>query len=343
MCRTPTPCASRSSASASSSVAAAGGDRHARARARPRCVSAPACTRNLRSAQGPARCNPFRQLSATHDATAPRRSICTACWRTGARSPADLGHVLLGWEEQERARRSLERRLRTAHIGRFKPLCAVAGRWWKLASQRNRTRTATLARIGRKIPKSTTKNHNHASVAARVRFLWEANFPPPSSSTGDAACRCRCRAGTDAWARARPGLHARWGGRWHRTERRPRRSRPLPDPCAAQQIYRIRYYGFLANCHRERKLAGYRKLLGMARMEPTADPPAEDYRDRFEALTGCPARMSALSHRHHGGNRLHCAANGLPANSQHIMTPNLRSDRAMPNLPRDPQSRTTPQ
>ncbi len=30
---------------------------------------------------------------------------------------------LLGWEEQERARRSLERRLRTAHIGRFKPLC----------------------------------------------------------------------------------------------------------------------------------------------------------------------------------------------------------------------------
>jgi hypothetical protein len=48
-----------------------------------------------------------------------------------------------------------------------------------------------------------------------------------------------------------------------------------------------------------------------------------------------PARMSALSHRHHGGNRLHCAANGLPADSQHIMTPNLRSDQAMANLPRD--------
>ena len=27
------------------------------------------------------------------------------------------------WEEQERARRSLERRLKDAHIGRFKPLC----------------------------------------------------------------------------------------------------------------------------------------------------------------------------------------------------------------------------
>ena len=29
---------------------------------------------------------------------------------------------LLTWEEAERARRSLERRLRGAHIGRFKPL-----------------------------------------------------------------------------------------------------------------------------------------------------------------------------------------------------------------------------
>ena len=31
---------------------------------------------------------------------------------------------LLGWEETERARRSLERRLRCAHIGRFKMLAA---------------------------------------------------------------------------------------------------------------------------------------------------------------------------------------------------------------------------
>jgi hypothetical protein len=30
---------------------------------------------------------------------------------------------LMEWEENERARRSLERRLRSAHIGRFKPLC----------------------------------------------------------------------------------------------------------------------------------------------------------------------------------------------------------------------------
>lgn len=38
---------------------------------------------------------------------------------------------LLGWEEQERARRSLERRLGAAHIGRFKPLCDFDWAWPK--------------------------------------------------------------------------------------------------------------------------------------------------------------------------------------------------------------------
>jgi DNA replication protein DnaC len=38
---------------------------------------------------------------------------------------------LLGWEEQERARRGLERRLRSAHIGRFKPLCDFDWSWPK--------------------------------------------------------------------------------------------------------------------------------------------------------------------------------------------------------------------
>jgi DNA replication protein DnaC len=36
---------------------------------------------------------------------------------------------LLGWEEQERARRSLERRLKDARIGRFKPLCHFDWTW----------------------------------------------------------------------------------------------------------------------------------------------------------------------------------------------------------------------
>ena len=53
----------------------------------------------------------------------------------------------------------------------------------------------------------------------------------------------------------------------------------LPDG-----FHRIRYFGFLGNCHRARKLERCRELLGMTPPAP-ADPPA-DYRDRFEALTG---------------------------------------------------------
>ena len=35
--------------------------------------------------------------------------------------------TLIDWEEQERTRRSLERRLRAAHIGRFKPTATSIG------------------------------------------------------------------------------------------------------------------------------------------------------------------------------------------------------------------------
>ena len=71
-------------------------------------------------------------MTDRHTAPARPHSICTACWRTGARSPAKPWVTsLLGWEEQERARRSLERRLRTAHIGRFKPLCDFDWAWPK--------------------------------------------------------------------------------------------------------------------------------------------------------------------------------------------------------------------
>jgi hypothetical protein len=38
---------------------------------------------------------------------------------------------LLAWEEQERSRRSLERRLGTARIGRFKPICDFDWAWPK--------------------------------------------------------------------------------------------------------------------------------------------------------------------------------------------------------------------
>ena len=38
---------------------------------------------------------------------------------------------LLDWEERQRASRGLERRLRSAHIGRFKPLCDFDWNWPK--------------------------------------------------------------------------------------------------------------------------------------------------------------------------------------------------------------------
>jgi len=66
----------------------------------------------------------------------------------------------------------------------------------------------------------------------------------------------------------------------------------LPDG-----FHRIRYYGFLGNCHRTQKLARCRELLGMAPPAPTVDPPA-DYRDRFETLTGQSLR--ACPHCHSG-------------------------------------------
>ncbi len=44
---------------------------------------------------------------------------------------ADWLASLIHWEEQERHRRSLERRLKDARIGRFKPLCDFDWSWPK--------------------------------------------------------------------------------------------------------------------------------------------------------------------------------------------------------------------
>ena len=44
---------------------------------------------------------------------------------------AEWVELLLDWEEQERGRRSLERRLGAAHIGRFRPLCDFDWTWPK--------------------------------------------------------------------------------------------------------------------------------------------------------------------------------------------------------------------
>jgi Putative transposase len=63
----------------------------------------------------------------------------------------------------------------------------------------------------------------------------------------------------------------------------------LPDG-----FHRIRYYGFLGNCHRARKLALCRDLLGMAPAAPS-DPPA-DFRDQVVALIGQSLRVCPLCH-----------------------------------------------
>lgn len=53
---------------------------------------------------------------------------------------------------------------------------------------------------------------------------------------------------------------------------------------------RIRYYGFLGNRYRQERLARCRQLLGMAAQPPIPSSP-QDYRDRYEQLTGSSLRQ----------------------------------------------------
>ena len=58
-------------------------------------------------------------------------------------------------------------------------------------------------------------------------------------------------------------------------------------------FHRIRYYGLLGNRHRHAKLAQCRQLLNMRCAETIGRPPSasQDYRDRYEVLTGISLRM----------------------------------------------------
>ena len=58
----------------------------------------------------------------------------------------------------------------------------------------------------------------------------------------------------------------------------------LPDG-----FHRIRYFGFLSNCHRMQKLALCRELLHMTPAAPAESP--ADYRNRYEMLTGTSLRQ----------------------------------------------------
>jgi len=73
---------------------------------------------------------PMNNLDALH---ARAKALCLhgllAHWHDA--TAAGWLHTLIEWEEQERARRSLERRLKDAHIGRFKPLCDFDWSWPK--------------------------------------------------------------------------------------------------------------------------------------------------------------------------------------------------------------------
>ena len=66
-------------------------------------------------------------------------------------------------------------------------------------------------------------------------------------------------------------------------------------------FHRIRYYGFLANPHRKEKLEQCRQLLGMPPTRESSSDPAtlEDYRDRYERLTGRSLRECPVCHRGH--------------------------------------------
>jgi len=68
--------------------------------------------------------NPMRARARTlnlHGLLAHWNEVIDQTW------PAEL----LNWEEQERARRSLERRLASARIGKFKPICDFDWKWPK--------------------------------------------------------------------------------------------------------------------------------------------------------------------------------------------------------------------
>jgi hypothetical protein len=59
---------------------------------------------------------------------------------------------------------------------------------------------------------------------------------------------------------------------------------------------RIRYYGLLGNRYREEKLARCRQLLGLPPAQTAAEPP-QDYRDRYQQLTGCSLRECPVCHQ----------------------------------------------
>jgi hypothetical protein len=70
---------------------------------------------------------------------------------------------------------------------------------------------------------------------------------------------------------------------------------------------RIRSYGWLANCHRAARLATCRRLLGVEPPAVASPAIAEDYRDRYQRLTG-----RSLRDGHAPGIANHRAVHSMP-------------------------------
>ena len=72
---------------------------------------------------------------------------------------------------------------------------------------------------------------------------------------------------------------------------------PFPIHVLPQGFQRIRYYGFLANRYREQKLALCRELLDTPTQEPPTPKAANDYRQRYEELTGSSLSQCPVCHQ----------------------------------------------
>ena len=92
----------------------------------------------------------------------------------------------------------------------------------------------------------------------------------------------------------------------------------LPD-----RFHRIRYYGFLGNCAPCTKAGAVSGTVrdGTARPSGSVRQLSRPFRGTDRAVL---ARVRALPHRHHGGDRLYRAAQGLPVGFGYIMTQDQR-------------------
>ena len=132
---------------------------------------------------------------------------------------------------------------------------------------------------------ATSTGHPSASVPSRsapTRSTW-----PPNAAWQRARC-------SSPWRRSASSIGSRFRSGAAEFIRRML-LHVLPPG-----FHRIRYYGFLANRARQRKLAECRRAL-CTPPPPAAqqDVPVADYRDRYEALTGRSLRQCP---RCHAGN-----------------------------------------